>query len=389
MPGGSVRTHRPGAWCGPSPFRTCEYGAASSSTEDHLLMAGSIGRNTAVSGVSDVDIIFDLPCDVKKRMDGHEGNGKSDLLQEVKKIIKERYPNTTVRGDGQVVSVQFTKYTVEVVPGFRNSDDSFDYPDSNDGGKWRKTNPIPEQEKAEEIDASANGNFVRLCNILRVWKNNVGFHFGGLLIDTLVCNYFEQRDSSWTFGFEDFPDVLEDLFSYLANEDRGKAYWCALGGKQHIDNKDGGAFVPKAKKAAEKIAHAEDEELESVFTELFGKRLSQEAVDSSVRTRRNTWREKYGYWDKTEQFVEDMFAIEIKGSINIDCKITQDGFRADWLREIVRKKFPLLRGRSLLFEVVSIDVDPPYQIFWKVRNCGEEAYRKKQSAYGRKNPVSG
>lgn len=101
-------------------------------------------------------------------------------------------------------------------------------------------------------------------------------------------------------------------------------------------------------------------------------------MDSSVRTRRNTWREKYGYWDKTEQFVEDMFAIEIKGSINIDCKITQDGFRADWLREIVRKKFPLLRGRSLLFEVVSIDVDPPYQIFWKVRNCGEEAYRKKQ-----------
>lgn len=357
--------------------------------KNHLLMAGSIGRNTAVSGVSDVDIIFDLPCDVKKRMDGHEGNGKSDLLQEVKKIIKERYPNTTVRGDGQVVSVQFTKYTVEVVPGFRNSDDPFDYPDSNDGGKWRKTNPIPEQEKAEEIDASANGNFVRLCNILRVWKNNVGFHFGGLLIDTLVCNYFEQRDSSWTFGFEDFPDVLEDLFSYLANEDRGKAYWCALGSKQHIDNKDGGAFVPKAKKAAEKIAHAEDEELESVFTELFGKRLSQEAVDSSVRTRRNTWREKYGYWDNTEQFVEDMFAIEIKGSINIDCKITQDGFRADWLREIVRKKFPLLRGRSLLFEVVSIDVDPPYQIFWKVRNCGEEAYRKKQSAYGRKNPVSG
>lgn len=207
MPGGSVRTHRPGAWCGPSPFRTCEYGAASSSTEDHLLMAGSIGRNTAVSGVSDVDIIFDLPCDVKKRMDGHEGNGKSDLLQEVKKIIKERYPNTTVRGDGQVVSVQFTKYTV-------------------------------------------------------------------LLIDTLVCNYFEQRDSSWTFRFEDFPDVLEDFFSYLANEDRGKAYWCALGSKQHIDNKDGGAFVPKAKKAAEKIAHAEDEELESVFTELFGKRFS-------------------------------------------------------------------------------------------------------------------
>ncbi|MCH4184475.1 MAG: hypothetical protein LKF61_03220 [Eggerthellaceae bacterium] len=349
----------------------------SSSTNEHMLMAGSVGRGTAVSGVSDVDVIFELPGEVKKRIDGHDCNGQSDLLQEVKDILKERYPKTIVRGDGQVVSVEFTKYTVEVVPGFQNSDDSFDYPDSNDGGKWRKTDPIPEQAKAGEMNVSADGNYARLCNILRIWKDNVGFHFGGLLIDTLVCNYLNQRESSWTFGFAEFPDVLEELFLYLSKEDKEKAYWLALGSNQQIENKDGGAFVSKAKKAANKISESDPEDLEAAFDELFGSSFSENVAESSIRNRRELWRERYGYWDMSEQYIEDMFPINIKGSVSIDCEVLQDGFKPHWLREMSKRGFPLLRGRKLFFKILTTDIEAPYQIYWKVRNCGEEAYRKK------------
>lgn len=44
---------------------------------------------------------------------------------------------------------------------------------------------------------------------------------------------------------------------------------------------------------------------------------------------------------------------------------------------MVKDGMPLLRGRWLVFEVEATDVKKPYSVYWKVRNCGEEAYRRK------------
>ena len=94
-----------------------------------------------------LDIIFDLPSEVYDKFDDYTSNGQSALLQEVKGVLQERYPKTDIRGDGQVVVIEFTAYTVEFVPGFKQSDDRFKYPDTHDGGSWKYTNPIAEQEK--------------------------------------------------------------------------------------------------------------------------------------------------------------------------------------------------------------------------------------------------
>ena len=69
-------------------------------TESHLYIVGSVGRSTAVKGSSDLDIIFDLPDSVYKKYNAYESNGQSQLLQDVKAVLKERYPNTKMRGDG-------------------------------------------------------------------------------------------------------------------------------------------------------------------------------------------------------------------------------------------------------------------------------------------------
>ena len=48
--------------------------------------------------------------------------------------LKERYPKTDISGDGQVVVIEFNHYTVELVPGFKQPDNRFKYPDTHDGG---------------------------------------------------------------------------------------------------------------------------------------------------------------------------------------------------------------------------------------------------------------
>ena len=94
----------------------------------HLYIVGSVGRKTAIKGISDLDILFDLPLDTYKKFDAYQSNGQSALLQEVKESLQERYPKTDISGDGQVVVIEFNHYTVELVPGFKQSDGRFILP---------------------------------------------------------------------------------------------------------------------------------------------------------------------------------------------------------------------------------------------------------------------
>ena len=94
-------------------------------TATHMYIVGSVGRQTAIKGSSDLDILFDLPSDVFTQYDNYSSNGQSALIQDVKAVLQERYPKTDISGDGQVVVIAFDKYTVELVPGFSNSDGSF------------------------------------------------------------------------------------------------------------------------------------------------------------------------------------------------------------------------------------------------------------------------
>ena len=57
----------------------------------HSLYVGSYGRNTAIQGFSDLDMIFQLPYSVYEKYSGYIGNGQSALLQAVKASIEKTY----------------------------------------------------------------------------------------------------------------------------------------------------------------------------------------------------------------------------------------------------------------------------------------------------------
>ena len=89
----------------------------------HSLYVGSYGRNTAINGFSDLDILFELPNALYHQYNKHQGNGQSALLQAVRASMQRTYPSSDIGGDGQVVVVRFDdNMTFEVVPGFLNDD---------------------------------------------------------------------------------------------------------------------------------------------------------------------------------------------------------------------------------------------------------------------------
>jgi hypothetical protein len=204
----------------------------------HSLYSGSYGRGTAIRGKSDLDMVFWLHPDDFSRFDTYAGNGQSALLQAARNSIRNTYPSTDVSGDGQVVVVRFSDGTqFDVVPAFEKSDESFLFPDSNDGGKWKKCDPRPEIAAIQKVDDKTNGNLKWLCRMARAWKQQMDVPIKGLLIDTLAHNFIQDwgyKDKSFLY----YDWMSRDFFRYAADQKDDQWYWYVPGSNQLVVNSD-------------------------------------------------------------------------------------------------------------------------------------------------------
>ena len=118
----------------------------------------------------DVDLYFLLPPAVYERFQGYVWNQQSALLQEVKDILATTYPDTDMRGDGQVVLVRFGSYSVEVVPAFSLVDRRYWICDTHNGGSYKTTDPWAEVAHIDAADKATNSNLRPLIRMLKVWQ---------------------------------------------------------------------------------------------------------------------------------------------------------------------------------------------------------------------------
>lgn len=231
------------------------------SVSNHSLYVGSYGRGTAID-TSDIDMLVELPKDEYERFYALKGNGQSRLLQTVKNAILTTYPRSNVRGDGQVVVVDFSDgIKFEILPAFRQIDwignwnGQYTYPDSNMGGNWLTTNPKAEQQAMRKENIESNGLLYDTCKHMREIRDNYfpSYHLPGIVIDSFAYHYIsgwhwlregEQSSNqpkgtyekklyaacpSWSFfltapgsgmsvNTTKYLDVLNKVLSYMANE---------------------------------------------------------------------------------------------------------------------------------------------------------------------------
>ncbi|WP_271628830.1 SMODS domain-containing nucleotidyltransferase [Caldicellulosiruptor sp. DIB 104C] len=246
---------------------------------DHSLYGGSYGRGTAINFVSDIDMYFVLPYKYYVQYSNYQGNGQSALLQAVKNSISKTYSTTKLRGDGQVVIVEFSDGVIfEVVPVFINKDGvTYTYPDANNGGSWKVTKFKMEIDAINEMNKKCNGNLKELCKMVRAWRNNVNLKMGGLLIDTLCYNFimnWEYKDKSYTY----YDWLSRDFFKYLSNQNPDQEYWLAPGSNQYVWKKENFIYKAKqayniAKEACECHSNNKDEDAKELWREIYGSKF--------------------------------------------------------------------------------------------------------------------
>jgi predicted nucleotidyltransferase len=186
----------------------------STSETSHSLYVGSYGRGTEI-WTSDIDMIVQLPYTTYVKFNNYNGNGQSALLQEVKGVLQKTYSSSHLKGDGQVIGINFTDgINFEIVPAFINDDNSYTYPDTNNGGKWKTTDPRKEISAMKTRNNETNKNLKRLCRMARAWKGKNDVPMSGILIDTLAYKFINDwayKDKSYLY----YDFMSRDFFKYL------------------------------------------------------------------------------------------------------------------------------------------------------------------------------
>lgn len=201
----------------------------------NAFIVGSWGKGTAVRPPTDLDLFFLLPASIWREYQLKTGNKQSQLLQYVRGILLNRYSQTSIRGDGQVVVVGFNTLVVEVVPAFPIQGGGYYICDTNDGGTWKAVDSDQELIEMNVLDDRYIGNVRKLSKIIKQWQRHCnvpikGFHIEQVVKEMLASCTFSERDEYW------FDWLVRDFFRFLLARAGGgfympgdKAEWISLG----------------------------------------------------------------------------------------------------------------------------------------------------------------
>lgn len=186
----------------------------SESRTDHSFFIGSWGKNTAGRPPRDVDLYFVLPVDVYYRFERYIWNKQSALLQEVKGVLTETYPDTDMSGDGQIVLVNFGSYNVEVVPAFPLTNGNYWICDTSNGGRYKETNPPTEANYIETVDQATNRNLRPLSRMMKAWQDYCSVPIKSFQLELVAAEFLAQ--CPWRiYDYFWFDWISRDFFAYL------------------------------------------------------------------------------------------------------------------------------------------------------------------------------
>lgn len=255
----------------------------SDSDIDHSWYAGSYGRGTAIS-TSDIDIHFEIPvrrwftyvlADLQPQC-----NGASMLLQAVKESLQKTYPTTKLRGDGQVVVVEFSDgITFEVVPVAKKDDETYWYPDTHDGGSWPQMRPKLEAGVFADLSREKPGGLKKFCRMLRAWNLEHDFGLQGQAIDAMAFGYWNQSPYAEKAPFLYFDWHTRDFFTYWVNRFRQGGYVEAPGSRRAINvpmDQNKLSWFNVFARASEAAASADSAEAAEIWRLIYGAKFPTE-----------------------------------------------------------------------------------------------------------------
>lgn len=185
-------------------------------TGETARLIGSYGKGTAVRPPRDVDILFVLPNILYQRYREYESNGPSQLLQDVRDVLKDRYTTTDkIRGDAHVVVIPFSGgHNVELLPAWRTTTGKYWVPDSHDGGTWRLVDQTAEMVNVDASNILSEGATRDLIMMLKVWQHECSVPIKSLALELHVVDFLYGENAIGGI-YSRYAELVEACFAQL------------------------------------------------------------------------------------------------------------------------------------------------------------------------------
>jgi len=326
------------------------------------LLIGSYGKKTTIRPPRDVDVLFIMPNEKFEQYNSHQSNGQSQLLQDIRGILNEKYTTTdSIKAWGKVVKIEFSDNThnIELLPAWKQDSGSFIIPNTENGGRWEVWNPKTEINKIEKSNSATKGMTRFLIRTVKKWTDNCSVKLKSFQIEEYVLNFFNTHQ----IVDNDYAVLVKDIFAYMNERP-------ISGTESHIKT-----ALNRAIKAYDFEKNNKPEDATAEWKKILGddfpkyeeKSLATLEIDSLMKA----------YPSSEEEFLYRDYGIPIELNPNykvvIDATVKQNGFRDHFLSFYLTNKLWLSKEKQLIFKIVKNTVLGDYIVKWKVRNFGVEA----------------
>ena len=316
------------------------------------LLIGSYGKKTNIRPARDIDVIFIMPPDKYDQYADNQSNGQSQLLQDIKRILEEKYHDTPIKAFGKVVVIEFsdTQHQVELLPAWENDDGTFTIANSENGGSWEHWDPRSEIKKIKDSNGRT-GRTRFLIRMVKKWTENCTAKIKSYQIENRVVDYFATN----TFSEKEYPALVHDFFDYFHQIASDQEL------KSHLET-----ALNRSKKACEFEDNGELDNAAGEWRKIFGDDFPASVAKSISAS------------DSIKPTLADYSHVEpLKWKYVGNNKVRIDAYVYD---DQKTKKFGGINsdGRNIssgfcLKYVADTDIVGMFQYYWQVVNTGQEA----------------
>jgi Second Messenger Oligonucleotide or Dinucleotide Synthetase domain len=196
---------------------------------DHSRVAllGSWSRETAVFGLSDFNVAYELP-------QKHVEKDPATLIEEIHSRLSRVFEAVERRPRSRSVAVTLRKgLVIDIRPYFWMKSGEMGFPDPELRDHWYRFEPMLARNAILKLDPMERKNFFVICRIARVWRAVHHVPISGALLDTLGLDFIakalhRRKDRKY------HDCLVRDFFGYLADRDSGQDYWRVSGATEPV-----------------------------------------------------------------------------------------------------------------------------------------------------------
>lgn len=224
------------------------------------LLIGSYDRNTMIRPLaeSDVDVLVILHYGDNKEWNNPDGTVKA--LDRFKDILDNAYPLTTKRRDRNCISIKYSEFTMDVVPGFKYDEGYYTIPDTI-RRDWIKTDPIGFASSQSNINSTMEKMYIPLIKMVKAWNRKNGHLLRCFHLECIMHSRYRSYTQGYSYSsmikvfFEELSDYITHASFDPITGDRVDSY---LDNGATTTNRQ--IAVSLAKKGAEIAAQAYNQE---------------------------------------------------------------------------------------------------------------------------------